>query len=51
VPYSNSVLLTKELENKGVKNELITITDAGHTPVPHMKEFMKNITLFLFGLL
>lgn len=50
VPYDNSVLLTKELENKGVKNKLVTIEGAGHTPVAHMKEFVKNIAEFLYSL-
>jgi len=50
VPYTNSVLLTKELETKGVKYELVTITDAGHTPVAHINEFVKNIADFLYSL-
>ena len=50
VPYNNSVILAKELEAKGVKYELVTITDAGHTPVAHVNEFVKNIADFLYRL-
>lgn len=50
VPYKNSVLLKNELEKTGIKNELVTIEGAGHTPVSHIKEFVKNIAEFLYHL-
>jgi dipeptidyl aminopeptidase/acylaminoacyl peptidase len=50
VPYNNSVFLTNELEKKGVKNKLVTIEGAGHTPVAHMNDFIMDIAEFIFDL-
>jgi len=51
VPYGNSEQLVKELETNEVKHELIAIAGAGHTPVSHIDEFVKNIAEFLYGLI
>jgi acetyl esterase/lipase len=51
VDYQNSVELVEKLTAAGVKNELVTIEGAGHTPFSHIDEFEKNITRFLFGIL
>ncbi|MDO6438658.1 alpha/beta hydrolase [Cyclobacterium sp. 1_MG-2023] len=51
VPYSNSVELVKKLTAHKVKNELITYTAAGHTPVVHMDDFEIKIATFLYGLI
>ena len=51
VPYSNSVKLKAELDKNNVKNELVTIAGAGHTPVKYMDEFEENIAWFLFELI
>lgn len=51
VDYQNSVELAAKLTAAGVKNELVTIDGAGHTPFGHIDEFEKNITRFLFGIL
>ncbi len=48
VAYSNSVKLKAELDKNNVKNELVTIQGAGHTPVKHMDEFETSIARFLF---
>ena len=50
VPYNNSVFLINELKKTGIKNQLVTIEGAGHTPVARMNEFVKTIAEFLYGL-
>lgn len=47
VPYANSERLANELKRNNVKHELVTIPGAGHTPVAHMDDFIKNIARFL----
>lgn len=51
VSYSNSAALAEKLKANNVKHELITIKNAGHTPVPHMDEFEKKIAGFLYELI
>jgi dipeptidyl aminopeptidase/acylaminoacyl peptidase len=51
VAYDNSVKLNAELDKNRVKNELVTIFGAGHTPVKHMDEFEVNISRFLFEII
>ena len=51
VDYQNSVMLAEKLTSAGVKNQLITIADAGHTPVAHMDDFEKKIAAFLIQLI
>ncbi len=51
VSYGNSVALAKKLEANNIKHELITIENAGHTPVPFMDDFEKRIAGFLFELI
>jgi acetyl esterase/lipase len=48
VAYQNAVDLAEKLNAAGVKNELVTIKGAGHTPFGHVDDFEKNITRFLF---
>lgn len=50
VDYVNSIKLKAELDRSNVRNELVTISGAGHTPVKHMDEFEVNIARFLFGI-
>ncbi len=50
VPYNNSLLLINELEKIGIKNKLVTIEGAGHTPVAHMNDFVLKIAKFIFEL-
>jgi len=47
VPYNNSVLLKNDLEKTGIKNKLVTIEGAGHTPVAHMNDFIVKIAEFI----
>lgn len=47
VDYQNSLILAEKLTAASVKNQLITIQDAGHTPVAHMDDFEKKIAAFL----
>ena len=47
VPYNNSVQIINRLNKVGVKNELITIEGAGHTPAGHMDDFEVKIAKFL----
>jgi dipeptidyl aminopeptidase/acylaminoacyl peptidase len=47
VPYENAVNITNKLNEAGVKNQLITIEGAGHTPAQHMDSFEKEIASFL----
>lgn len=51
VAYDNSVKLKEELDKNNVRNELVTIDGAGHTPVKHMDEFEVRIARFLFELI
>jgi acetyl esterase/lipase len=51
VAYENSVKLKAELDKNNVRNELVTISGAGHTPVKHMDEFEVNISRFLFEII
>ncbi|MBK6282793.1 MAG: alpha/beta hydrolase [Draconibacterium sp.] len=51
VSYSNSIQLTEKLKSMQVTHELITIKDAGHTPVKYIDEFEKKIADFLFKLI
>ncbi|WP_372947484.1 alpha/beta hydrolase [Mariniphaga sp.] len=51
VAYDNSVKLKAELDKNNVRNELVTITGAGHTPVKHMDGFEVNISRFLFEII
>ncbi len=48
VAYGNSVALVEKLTAAGVRNELVTIEGAGHTPVKHMDDFEKKIAEFLY---
>lgn len=47
VPFANSTQIVQELNAAGVKNELVTISGAGHTPAKHMDDFEKKIAQFL----
>jgi acetyl esterase/lipase len=47
VPYENSLQIIKRLNRVGIKNELITIEGAGHTPANHMDDFEVAIANFL----
>lgn len=47
VPYENSVQIIKRLNEVKVKNQLITIEGAGHTPASHMDGFEVKIATFL----
>lgn len=47
VPYENAVNMVNKLNEAGVKNQLITIEGAGHTPAQHMNSFEKEIASFL----
>ena len=47
VPHENSVELAVTLERHGVRNELILIPGAPHTPVAHMDAFADAIARFL----
>jgi len=47
VPYENAVTVVNKLNEAGVKNQLITIEGAGHTPAQHMDSFEKEIASFL----
>ncbi len=51
VSFSNSLELVNELNLAGVKNELVSIEGAGHTPASHMDVFAKKISQFLFHIL
>jgi acetyl esterase/lipase len=50
VAYENSVNLVEKLNASGIRNELVTIEGAGHTPVKHMDDFERKIAAFLFEL-
>ncbi|WP_339712611.1 alpha/beta hydrolase [uncultured Kriegella sp.] len=47
VPYGNSLQIIKRLNEVKVKNELIAIEGAGHTPASHMDDFEVKIATFL----
>ncbi|NJN27513.1 MAG: alpha/beta hydrolase [Cyclobacteriaceae bacterium] len=47
VPYENSLEIVKRLNQADIKNELITIEGAGHTPVGCMDDFEEQIANFL----
>lgn len=47
VPFANSVKIVKQLNELGIKNELVTIKEAGHTPASHMNDFEVKIADFL----
>lgn len=47
VPYVNSLEIIKRLKKADVKNEVITIEGAGHTPANHMDDFEVKIANFL----
>lgn len=47
VPFVNSKKLVEKLNTNGVKNELISIEGAGHTPADHMDDFEIKIAKFL----
>jgi acetyl esterase/lipase len=47
VPFVNSEKLVKQLNKAGLKNKLIAIERAGHTPVNHIDEFEVEIANFL----
>lgn len=47
VPFANSLQIINRLNKVGVKNELITIEGAGHTPANHMDDFEVKIAKFL----
>lgn len=47
VPFLNSEKIIKELNSNGVKNELVAIEGAGHTPASHMDDFEINVAEFL----
>lgn len=51
VAYENSVNLVEKLNAYGIRNELITIEGAGHTPVKHMDDFEKKIAAFLYEII
>lgn len=51
VPYENSKKIIADLEKNGVKNKLITIEGAGHTPARHMDNFEIEIAAFLSELI
>ena len=51
VAYSNSTGLVKELEANKIPHELVTIEGAGHTPSAQIKEFVVNISKFLYKFL
>ena len=47
VPYENSKIIVQKLKAAGVKNQLITIEGAGHTPAQYMDDFEVKIASFL----
>jgi len=47
VPFKNSEIIIKKLNSLGIKNELVAIEGAGHTPAGHMDDFEKKIAQFL----
>ena len=47
VPYENSKIIVQKLNAAGVKNQLITIEGAGHTPAQYMDDFEVKIASFL----
>jgi acetyl esterase/lipase len=48
VEYSNSTGLVQKLDSVGVKNKLITLEGAGHTPAKQMNEYEPAIAGFLY---
>lgn len=51
VPYANCEWLSGELEKAGVRYTVYPIEGAGHTPVEHMDEIVKQIENFLYAIL
>lgn len=51
VSFANSERLVEKLNAANVKNEMLTINGAGHTPVGHMDDFEKNIAAFLYSII
>jgi acetyl esterase/lipase len=51
VAYENSVNLVEKLNASGIRNELVTIEGAGHTPVKYMDDFEKKIAVFLYEII
>jgi len=51
VPFINSAEIVKKLNSAGVKNELVAIEGAGHTPAGHMDDFEIKIAKFLSEIL
>ncbi len=47
VPFRNSELLSKGLENAGVYHELHAFAESGHTPIDRMEEIIGHVTAFL----
>ncbi|TNF40746.1 MAG: alpha/beta hydrolase [Bacteroidetes bacterium] len=51
VAYENSVKLVEKLNGYGIRNELVTLEGAGHTPVKYMDDFEKKIAAFLYEII
>ncbi len=51
VPFANSEAFVARLKAKGIKNELMPIPGAPHTPTNHMDEFVKTVSAFVFAAL
>ena len=51
VHFSNSEKIINLLNSNGVKNELVAIEGAGHTPANHMDDFEINIAEFLANII
>jgi len=47
VPYEHSVALKERLERLGVRNELVSIPGAPHTPMAHLPAFSVDIARFV----
>lgn len=51
VPYENTLQLTKQLNDNGIKNEVVTLDGGEHTPMKFYDEFSKKIVQFLYDLI
>ena len=48
VSFSNTLRLSGDLESVGVKYKVFGIEGAGHTPIDHLDDIVKNIESFLY---
>lgn len=51
VAFANSEALVVALKAKGIKNQLIPLPGAGHTPMGRFSEFLKPVSDFVFAAL